>query len=154
MGRAGTHVEHDCRTVVLLGNQAKRGFTSAGNCCFDFQLSLFYGPLSPHQDPLPSSLLFFLFSFYVLAPISVSWCDAYCSNECRESRAWWQVLTLLSSLCCCPPARQTQLFCWQSVSLTLMVCLSLALWCASPTLIWVFLPAPLMNSVKFGLLSH
>lgn len=105
MGRADTHTEN--MTAELLFCQDIRqneGSLPDGNFCFDFQLSLFYGPLSPHQDPLPSSLLFFLFSFYLLASISASWCDVDCSNECRESRGWWQVLTLLSPHCCCPPA--------------------------------------------------
>lgn len=128
MVTADTHTGN--MTAGLLFCQEIRqneGSLPVGNFCFDFHLSLFSGPLSPHQDPLPSSLLFFLFPFYILASISASWCDVYCSNECGESRGWWQVLTLLSSLCCCPPAWQTQLFCWHSVSLTLMVCLRLAL---------------------------
>lgn len=100
----GEWAEHTHTWNVSAGLQAKCGFTSVGNFCFGFQLSLLYGPLSPHQDPVPSSLLFFLFSFYILASNSTSWCDVYCSNGCRESRGWWQVLTLLSSHCCCPPA--------------------------------------------------
>lgn len=79
------------KTAGLLFCQEIRqneGSLPVGNFCFDFQLSLFYGLFSPHQDPLPSSLLFFLFSFYILASISASWCDVYSSNECRESRGW------------------------------------------------------------------
>lgn len=125
----------DCCFVRKSGKM--RVSLPAGNFCFDFQLPLFYGPLSPHQHPLPCSLLFFLFSVYILASISTSWCDVYSSNECRVT--WLvagidpPVITLLLSPSLTNPAAL-----WHSVSLTLMACLHLALYCAFPTLIWVF----------------
>lgn len=79
-----THLEQDCRTVVLSGNQAKWGFASSRKLLLWLPAVLVLCTFPPHQDPLPSSILFFLFSFYILASISASWSDVYSSNECRS----------------------------------------------------------------------